>query len=122
MKRGVLISAVCVLVAMSGMVFAFLRGASPYVTVSQAKTSAGTSNHVPGVLDKATFQADLKAGKVRFTIKDEAGDRLDVVYSGPPPANLSEVSQVVVVGGMEGEKFLAHKMQIKCPTRYEGKS
>ncbi len=120
MKLGAVVSVIVGVLAVSGMVVAFLANASPYVTIAEAKISAGDSLHVVGDLDKASMQANALAGTIRFELVDETSDRIQVLYSGPPPANMGTATKVVVVGGMNDGRFRAHKLYVKCPTKYEG--
>lgn len=119
MKIGSILSIVVAVLAVSGMFAAFLTQASPYVTVAQAKSASQRTVHVPGHLDKSTLKRDVLNGRVTFDIADEKGDRIHVVYAGPPPANLGNATQVVVIGAMQGDVFHAKDMLIKCPTKYK---
>lgn len=121
MKIGVLLSILIGVGAACAMMMAFLNSASPYVTIKEAKAMQGTSLHVIGDLDKETLFTDLKARQVKFTIHDATGETMDVVYDGPPPSNMGEATQVVAVGGMKDGVFRAHELNLKCPSKYEGK-
>lgn len=119
MKLGTLISIVVATLAVSGMVIAFLSNASPYVSVAEAKASTGDDLHLAGDLDKATLETDVRAREVRFTLKDEKGESMPVVYSGAPIANMGEATKVVAVGKCENGVFKAHRLLVKCPSKYE---
>jgi cytochrome c-type biogenesis protein CcmE len=118
-KVGTIVSIVVATLAVSGMVIAFLSNASPYVSIKEAKTSTADDLHVTGDLDKASLVTDVRAREVRFTLTDEAGDRLPVIYSGPPISNMGEATQVVAIGKCENGSFLAHRLLVKCPSKYE---
>ncbi len=118
-NRGAIISAAIAVIAMVGVCYAFVTTASPYVTVEQARSTKGDNLHVPGDLIKGTVSTDVKAGVMNFELKDEAGSKVSVVYSGPPPANMGSATKVVAIGGMEGDKFHARKLLVKCPSKYE---
>lgn len=119
MRLGTLISIVVATLAVSGMVIAFLSNASPYVTVAEAKASAADDLHVAGSLDKATLESDARARMVRFTLIDEKGDRMPVVYTGEPISNMGEATKIVAVGKCEEGTFKAHRLLVKCPSKYE---
>jgi len=101
------------------MVTAFLTNASPYVTIAEAKVSRGDNLHLAGDLDKSTIRNVISKSEVHFTLKDEKGEIVQVVYHGPAPANLGEATKVVAVGGMKDGAFHASKLLIKCPSKYE---
>lgn len=116
---GVVLSVVVAVAAAILIGFAFMKNASPYVSIKEAKLSLASDLHVAGNLDKGTLKTDVRAGKVTFTLTDEAGDRLPVVYSGAPIANMGEATQVVAIGKFQDGTFQAHKLLVKCPSKYE---
>lgn len=119
MKLGMILSIVVAGLAVTIMAFAFLTNASPYVTVAQAKTSAGDDLHLAGEYDKASLTSDVRAREVRFTLIDEKGDRIPVIYSGAPISNMGEATKVVAVGRVDNGTFKAHRLLVKCPSKYE---
>lgn len=116
---GAVLSVLAGTVAMSLIIYAFIANASPYVTIKEAKLSRADDLHVAGDLDRASLETDVRARQVRFTLTDEAGDRLPVVYAGAPISNMGEATQVVAIGKCEDGTFLAHKLLVKCPSKYE---
>lgn len=119
MNKGTIISIIVALLAISGIVAAFLVNASPYVTIAEAK-KGGQGVHVVGILERDSVRADARAGTTTFSMKDEAGDTMAVAYNGPPISNLLSADRVVVVGSMKNEGFSADKILVKCPSKYEG--
>jgi len=105
--------------AITGMVYTFVTQASPYVTVAQAKTTEGNNLHLPGALLKETLQISVRERQVRFTLQDDEGDKIPVLYNGNAPANMTEATRVVVIGGFKEGVFVADKMLLKCPSKYE---
>lgn len=101
------------------MVIAFLSNASPYVTVAEARSSTGDDLHLAGDLDKKSLESDVRAGEVRFTLKDEKGESIPVIYKGTPIANMGEATKVVAIGKCDGDVFRAHRLLVKCPSKYE---
>lgn len=122
MKKGAIVTAAVTGIALLGVCYAFLSTASPYVTVAQAKVSPADNLHVAGDILKETVVTDVAAKRLRFSLKDEKGDVLPVVYAGPPPANMGSATKVVAIGGMQGSEFHADKMLVKCPTKYESQT
>ncbi|KXK10396.1 MAG: cytochrome c maturation protein CcmE [Fimbriimonadaceae bacterium] len=119
-KLGLIVSVIVGALAITGMVTAFLMNASPYVTIAEAGTKSGKNLHVVGKIDKASLVSDMKVRQVRFTLLDEEANSMSVVFHGPPPANMGEASQVVVIGEMKEGAFHAERMLIKCPSKYQG--
>lgn len=120
MTRGALLTISLATLGLGGMVYAFLNSASPYVTIAEAKQAGKQNVHLPGEILKPTLQTDITARQVRFRMKDEKGDEVQVVYNGPAPSNLGTATKVVAIGSMSGDVFECDKMLIKCPSKYEG--
>jgi cytochrome c-type biogenesis protein CcmE len=118
-KKGVLITLLVSALALVGICFAFLNNASPYVTIAQAKAEGGDGIHIAGDIVGETMRTDPQKGVVEFRLKDADGTECDVTYKGPPPANMGSAKKVVVVGALQEGRFIADKMLVKCPSKYE---
>lgn len=108
--------------AVTGMVYTFVSQASPYVTVAQAQRMDGNRLHLAGDMIKGTVSVAIHDRKVRFTLRDDEGDYIPVVYHGAPPANMGTATRVVVIGGVKEGVFIANDMLLKCPSKYESKN
>jgi cytochrome c-type biogenesis protein CcmE len=106
--------------AIVGVTTAFIANASPYVTVSEARKTGATNVHLKGELDKTSIRNDLQARTIRFRIKGTEGDSMEVVYSGTPPSDMTQATEIVAIGSMKGTEFHSDKLLIKCPSKYEG--
>ncbi|MCH7814788.1 MAG: cytochrome c maturation protein CcmE [Planctomycetes bacterium] len=122
MKPGAVATIVLTVVGLSAVVFSFIRNASPYVTVAQAGEMRGNNLHLAGDIDRSTLTVASFNNTVTFKIVDEEGAEVTVVYHGPPPANMGEATKVVAVGSMVGDHFEAHKLLLKCPSKYESEA
>ncbi|MBX3095908.1 MAG: cytochrome c maturation protein CcmE [Fimbriimonadaceae bacterium] len=109
--------------ALSGVVFAFLMQSSPYVTVAEAKTMSGDNLHLAGVIVPGSIQTTASgSAKVSFMLQDDKGDLLPVVYKRPAPPNLRTADRVVAIGGFQDGAFEARDLLLKCPSKYESES
>lgn len=120
MQKGPLITAIVAGLAMTGVVVAFLGSASPYVTVAQAKTTAGDRLHLMGDLVKDSAHTDFSNGTLLFQLRDPNGAVVTVRHRGERPANIAEAAKVVAIGCMHGPEFVSDKLLLKCPSKYEG--
>ncbi len=109
---GISVAALC------GVCFAFLSNASPYVTIEQAKASSQDNLHVGGNLVRSSLDIQTLRSQCVFEIEDHTGQNLKIV-SSEIPSNMGEATQVVAVGKMTGDHFSAHKLLLKCPSKYE---
>ena len=96
----------------------FVMNASPYVTVSQARSSDATDIHVVGEIERGSLVSDLQHGQIRFTLKDNTG-LLPVVYTGQPVSDLGSATKVVAIGNMKQGQLQSNQLLIKCPSKYE---
>ncbi|MCO5295401.1 MAG: cytochrome c maturation protein CcmE [Fimbriimonadaceae bacterium] len=119
-RTGAIVSGVVALLAIVGLVAAFVTNASPYVTVAQAKSASGESLHLAGEIIPGSLENQMAQGVLKFRVRDAEGNEAPVEYRGSAVSNLNEAKQVVVVGSMKEGVFKAHKMLVKCPSRYEG--
>ena len=120
MKIGMIAAIALTLIGLCAVMFAFVQGASPYVTVAQAKTMDGDNLHLSGDIDTRSLNSTGRI--ITFNITDEMGDKATIIYDGPPPANMGDATKVVAVGRMNGENFEAHKLILKCPSKYESEA
>jgi len=104
--------------------------ASTYVDFSQAQTMAKEGDtekiHVVGSLKKDAagvplmhFQPAQDANYFAFTLVDDKNKACEVVYYNPKPQDFERSEKVVVIGCMKGEKFVADKILMKCPSKYQ---
>lgn len=122
-QRGAMVGAIASIVvavlALVALMAVFVRNASPYVTVAEAKTLTGNGLHVSGQIEKGSLSTDLLHNQIKFVLKDDAGQTLPVVYVGSPVSNLGSATKVVAIGGMKGDSFLSSQLLVKCPSKYE---
>ncbi len=98
--------------------------AANYVNVSELN-AAGTQS--PGVRAKVIGNVvegseDWNAREItlRFTITDETGQQLPVVFYGPRPDNFQRAASAIVEGQLLADgTFQADNLLLKCPSRYE---
>lgn len=119
MKKGPVITAIVALVAMGGVVAAFVSNASPYVTIAQAKERHGERMHLAGDIVPGSVMTDLKSGELRFKVTDTDKATILVVHRGEMPSNINSATKVVAIGGIEGDHFKSEQLLLKCPSRYE---
>jgi len=103
--------------------------ASTYVDFSEAKQlSEGgfkKSIHVVGELPKDKkgnvlgIQESPDKLSFKFDMVDENGFRQTVLHANPIPTDFTKSEQVVIVGAYNGDKFVADKILLKCPSKYE---
>lgn len=107
-------------------VYAFMETTVQYVPIEKAQTSRSTVQ-VMGKIDFDAVNYDDEAARLEFVLYDSeakemaTATKLNVVYYGVVPGNFDQATSVVVKGKPdEHGDFVADKMFIKCPSKYQG--
>jgi len=114
--------AIAIIISMTG-------DASSYVSFEEATVLSDKgfkkSIHVVGELPKTAggeivgIQESPDRLSFRFQMVDENGFKQQVLYANPIPADFDKSEQVVIIGAYEGENFIAEKILLKCPSKYQ---
>jgi cytochrome c-type biogenesis protein CcmE len=102
---------------------------SSYVSFDQAYQMASSNNttsvHVVGELKKDAqghiIGLETGADKVSFSfvLLDENKKEQKVYYNEPMPPDFVRSEKVVVIGKYRDENFIASKILLKCPSKYQ---
>ncbi len=120
---------IIIIAAVIMMIISTAGDASSYVSFSEAKIIAekGSSNliHVVGTLKKddnghiVGINSAQNKLSFSFIMVDEKGDEQLVYYNEPMPADFTKSEQVVVIGSYKNNGFVADKILMKCPSKYQ---
>lgn len=119
MKRSHIIGIVIIALAI-GVIISTFADSSSYSNFSEAKELT-EETHVVGTLvkEKALEYDPIKdANYFSFSMKDQKGEECQVVFYGTKPQDFERSEQIVLTGKMEGNKFVASKILMKCPSKY----
>lgn len=81
---------------------------------------------VMGKISKDEVSYNTDESRLEFTIYDAKADnavtaeRLKVVYYGVVPGNFDQATSVVAKGINNEKEFVAAKLLVKCPSKYQG--
>ncbi len=104
---------------------AFLNTTIQYVSVAEAKVSQKTVQ-VAGFVDFDEVNYDMDNQRLVFTLIDpenpdaSTAERMRVYYYGVVPGNFEQATSVMVQGRPGGDGFVADKLFVKCPSKYQG--
>lgn len=128
MKKSHII-AIIVIAAAIGIIISTTRDASSYVSFEQAyqlaSSGSKTQIHVVGDLKKDAqgniIGMEKSADKLSFSfiLVDENQKEQKVFYNEPMPADFTRSEKVVVIGGYQNNVFVASKILLKCPSKYQ---
>lgn len=110
-----------VLVAAIGVVLSLSMNTSTYAGFAEAIKHEGREFHVMGTLAPGkpiVYDATVDANSFTFTMVDQEGIEMLVKYNDSKPQDFEKLEQVVVIGEMKEGHFEAHKMNLKCPSKY----
>jgi cytochrome c-type biogenesis protein CcmE len=123
------IIAILVIASAIAIILTTAGDASTYVSFDQAfqMASSGNTNniHVVGELKKdgAGNIVGIESGADRlsfsFILIDEARREQTVYYNEPMPPDFTRSEKIVVIGGFQGDRFVASKILLKCPSKYQ---
>jgi|SRR5690606_7365251 len=120
---------IVVIAAAIGIIISTAGDASTYVNFEEAwqMSTAGNKKdiHVVGELKKDAqgnvIGIEEGADKVSFSfvMVDDKGKEQKVYYNQPMPTDFLRSEKVVVIGAYKDDSFLARKILLKCPSKYE---
>ena len=123
------IVAILVIAAAIAIIVSTAGDASTYVTFDQAYQMASVGNknsiHVVGNLKKDALGEIVNLEKspdnlsFTFLLLDENQKEQKVYYNEPMPPDFTRSEKVVVIGSYRGDLFVADKILLKCPSKYQ---
>ena len=128
MKKKYILGIVLIAAAVA-VVVSTTGNASTYVTFREAREIAKAGKgkvHVVGKLKKDASGAvtgidNSAVTSFSFTMIDNSGEERKVFYKEPQPPDFEKSEQIVVIGSMKGDIFIADKILMKCPSKYQNK-
>jgi cytochrome c-type biogenesis protein CcmE len=127
MKKSHILAIVVIAVAI-GIIVSTAGDASTYVNFDQAyqlaSTGSSTQVHVVGELPKDAAGNILGLEKSEdklsfsFTLIDDNNKEQKVYYNEPMPPDFTKSEKVVVIGNYQNDRFIAKKILLKCPSKY----
>lgn len=123
-KMGYLISGALVLGFIAVVVAMTLTTGSYWLTVSELQSGAaryaGESVRVSGAVLQEGADWNAQEVTLRFTVTDENGAQLPIVFHGPRPDNFARATEAIVEGRLLPDgSFQADNLLLKCPSRYD---
>ncbi|MEP1034498.1 cytochrome c maturation protein CcmE [Ekhidna sp.] len=128
MKKKYIGAIVIIAIAIT-MIISMTGDASTYVNFDEARELSEKgfkkSIHVVGELPKTAsgevvgIEESPDKLSFKFEMIDENGLKQKVLFAEPIPTDFTRSEQVVIVGAYQGDKFVAEKILLKCPSKYQ---
>jgi cytochrome c-type biogenesis protein CcmE len=122
MKKIHIVAIVVIAIALA-VIVSTISNSSTYAPFRTAIENEGSTFHVVG---KVNLQKDFiynpqeNANIFGFYLVDSEGLEKLVLYNGTKPQDFERSEQIVVVGKMKEDKFIANQLLMKCPSKYNG--
>lgn len=132
MKLSYIILLVIIAVAV-GVIVSTTGSASQYVDFEQAAKMAADGDdemvHVVGKLVKneqggfvgMKYNPGIDPNHFEFLLTDTKNKTQQVLYFQPKPQDFEKAEQIVIIGHIKKDVFVADKILMKCPSKYEDK-
>ncbi|MCO6359464.1 cytochrome c-type biogenesis protein CcmE [Roseivirga pacifica] len=128
MKKSNIIGLIVIAIAVA-VILSTRQSASSYVTFDEAYAMSTNGDagsiHVVGELKKSSNGEIVGVNpssdrlSVEFILVDDNHKEQKVFLNQPMPSDLLKSDKVVVIGGYHNDKFVADKVLLKCPSKYE---
>ncbi|MEP2773899.1 MAG: cytochrome c maturation protein CcmE [Fulvivirga sp.] len=128
MKKSHIIGIIIIGIAIA-VIISTAGDASTYVTFDEAQEMASSGNsssiHVVGELKKTRsgeivgIQPSVDKLSFSFVMVDENQNEQTVFYNEPMPPDFQRSEKVVVIGSYQEDTFIADKILMKCPSKYQ---
>ena len=93
---------------------------TPEEALSNYKTDSNKFIQMEGKVVKGSAKYDATKPLLVFDIADEKNNRINITYNDIKPDNFDSGYPVIVEGRFsDGNKFVAEKLKVKCPSKYE---
>ena len=112
---------IIIIVAAIGAILTTLNNTSTYASFSEAALSPGSEFHVVGKLNKekeTVYEPKVDANLFSFYMIDNKGSERKVILKKNKPQDFERSEQIVTIGKMKGDEFIASDILMKCPSKY----
>ncbi|QNF32926.1 cytochrome c maturation protein CcmE [Adhaeribacter swui] len=124
------ITGIAIIALAIGIIISSAGDASMYVSFKEARELAAEGKtskvHVVGRLKKdaqghivgMNYNPVMDPNYFTFVLVDTLQNEQKVVYFQPKPQDFERSEQVVIMGNMQKDAFVADKILLKCPSKY----
>lgn len=104
-----------------GVIISTFANTSTYTDFSEARENPGREFHIIGTLDTTepiVYDTRVNVNEFNFYMVDKNGEKRKVIHKNNKPQDFEKSEQIVVIGKMEGDDFMASSLLLKCPSKY----
>ena len=132
-QKGAILGLVIIVAALGFSATAFKSSLVSYIPFPEALKATDTTVQIMGAPVQGTMAYDDTAHALRFVLDDGQGHQMPVVYHGPKPEDMDSAAakgtKIAVQGtyqpvvqsvNSDQGRFVADKLLVKCPSKYNG--
>lgn len=120
MKKSHIVAIALIAVAIATILSTFLDS-STYASFTEAMEAPDKEFHVAGTLNlkkEMVYKPETNANLFTFYLVDREGKEVKVMFNGSKPQDFERSESVVITGKMKKDAFVANKILMKCPSKY----
>ena len=121
MNVKVVLAVVLVTIGAVVGVSSFRKSVTPYITFAEARRSSGLVQ-VNGAIADKNYVLRPQEQFLQFSLRDQKGEVMPVVYHGITPGNFDQATMVVAIGRYQAGTFQAEQLLVKCPSKYQAEA
>ncbi|MEO0312572.1 MAG: hypothetical protein RIQ89_2229 [Bacteroidota bacterium] len=102
-------------------IYSTFADSSTYASIAEAKADPSKTFHVVGKLMKdlpQIYDPQTNPNLFSFHIKDNKGESVRVLLNKAKPQDFEQSEQIVVIGKIVNQDFIANDILMKCPSKY----
>lgn len=122
MNNRTLILIIITAIFMVFLMINFASNTSIYTDFQTAKKTNEEVHIVAEWIKREQAYYDPQKDQFSFFLRDTLGNEAFVIYPDPKPVNFEQADKIVVIGKFQSDTFLANKILMKCPSKYEDKN
>lgn len=120
MKKSHIIAIIIIAVSI-GAILSTLADSSTYASFRIAEDHPSKTFHIVGKLNKLKpqeYNPQKDADVFNFFLVDNEGKEKKVILNKAKPQDFDKSEQIVVIGKMLNDEFVASDVLMKCPSKY----
>lgn len=128
-KKLRLIIAMAVIIGAIGLLITsgLKNNTGSYLTIEEAlaaqSDNKGEYIQMEGTMVKGSDKWDADKVMLRFALTDGKNNEVNIAYNGVKPDNFDSGYPIIVEGTFSNDsEFVAEKVLVKCPSKYEGET
>ncbi len=121
MKKTHIAALIFIMIAIAAIITT-VYDADTYASFAEARENPDRQFHIIGELNPdKPIQETIENNTLIFSFYmfDNQGEESKVIHFGPRPQDFEKLDQIVLVGQYQEDLFLASRLLLKCPSKYQ---